>query len=196
MFDLGNYKLVLGSASPRRQELMRQAGFEFELKTIDADESFEAQWLPKDVPQMLAQRKASLLLPELKDHQVLITADTIVATATQILNKPANATAAFAMLSSLSNHTHTVYTGVCIAHCSKVFSFVDATQVSFAALTDEEISYYIKHYTPYDKAGAYGAQDWIGLVGIEKIVGSYFNVMGLPMHLIYKNLKSFIQQLP
>lgn len=142
----------------------------------------------EEIPQYLAEQKANSVKHLLKD-EVLITADTLVFLGDEILGKPTDRTDAFAMLKKLNNATHTVITGVCLMTQNQTILFKDKTEVQFAELSDDEINHYIDTYKPYDKAGAYGAQDWIGLVGIQSLKGSYFNVMGLPVHLLYQKLK-------
>ena len=186
-----NYNIILGSASPRRQQLLKDAGFTFKTVSIDADESFSAQLQAEQIPVYLAKKKAGVYPHPLEDNEVLITADTIVWVDNIVLNKPANAFEATQMLQFLSGKMHQVFTGVCITSHKKQVSFFDETKVYFKPLSEKEIAYYIKNYTPFDKAGSYGAQDWLGLVAIEKIEGSYFNVMGLPTHKVYTHLCSF-----
>jgi septum formation protein len=182
--------LILASSSPRRQYLMKESGFEFRIEKPDVDETFPAE-LPLDqVARYLASKKAEFFRPLIHD-EIIITADTVVILNNTILNKPGDRTEAIAMLSQLSGNTHLVMTGVCIVSKEKEESFDDTTEVTFVKLTSQEIEYYVDHYRPYDKAGAYGAQDWIGMVAIEKINGSYFNVMGLPIHKVYQHLQTW-----
>lgn len=184
-----NFKrpLILASSSPRRQYLMKEAGFQFSIEKPEGDESFP-ETLPVDhVARYLALKKAEYFRKEIQ-HQVVVTADTVVILENQILNKPQNRDEAIAMLEKLSGKTHCVMTGVCILSAEKEESFDDTTEVTFKKLSREEIEFYIDNYKPYDKAGAYGAQDFIGMIAIEKIVGSYFNVMGLPIHQVYTQL--------
>ena len=166
---------------------MKEAGFTFTTEKPDVDESFP-QDLPVDqVAKYLAEKKAEYFHLTMKD-EIVLTADTVVILKNRILNKPQDQKEAIQMLSDLSGNIHTVMTGVCILSKEKEISFDDTTRVTFASLTPEEISFYVNQYKPYDKAGAYGAQDWIGMVAIEKIEGSYFNVMGLPIHKVYQHL--------
>ncbi len=183
--------IVLGSASPRRKALLKEAGFNFSILTADIDESFPSHLQAHEIPLYLSQQKAKHLLPNLNEKQLLITADTIVWLQNHALNKPANFTEAYSMLSELSGKTHEVYTAVCISNHNKQVDFFVKTTVQFKELNHEEISYYITTFQPYDKAGAYGAQDWIGLTAIENLNGSYFNVMGLPVKELYDALKTF-----
>ncbi len=188
-----DYKLILASQSPRRKFLMQQAQFQFTvINPSHEDENYPSDLSALEVAPYLAEKKASSFKNKLLANEILITADTVVILNNQVLNKPANEIEAFQMLQSLSGNTHMVITGVCLLSLSKKHVFSDTSLVTFRDLTDEEIQFYINNYHPFDKAGAYGAQDWIGLIGIEKIVGSYFNVMGLPVGLLYKELEKFI----
>lgn len=180
--------LILASSSPRRQYLMKEAGFEFVIEKPDVDESFPADMPVDQVARYLAAKKAEYFRLKIRD-EIIVTADTVVILFNKILNKPQDRKEAIEMLSSLSGRTHLVMTGVCIVSKEKEESFDDTTEVTFQALTREEIEFYVDHYKPYDKAGAYGAQDWIGMVAIQRISGSYFNVMGLPIHKVYEHLK-------
>ncbi|SDM21215.1 septum formation protein [Catalinimonas alkaloidigena] len=157
----------------------------------DTDESFPATLPPAEVAEFLARQKADAFTEAEIAEAILITADTVVVLDTQVLNKPADPHVAFQMLSQLSGRVHEVYTGVCLRKNGKIVSFTDRTRVHFKTFEPTEINFYIEHYMPFDKAGAYGAQDWLGLVGIERIEGSYFNVMGLPTHRLYTALKEF-----
>lgn len=184
-------RLVLGSASPRRQTLLKEAGFKFEVVTADIEEHFPPSLVAHEIPLYLSQLKANHLIKSLSENHILITADTIVWLDNKALNKPADFKEACDMLNQLSGRQHEVFTGVSITSSSKQDSFYVRTAVTFKALTSEEIEFYVTHYKPYDKAGAYGAQDWIGLVGVEKIEGSYFNVMGLPVKELFEHLTTF-----
>lgn len=184
------HPLVLASSSPRRQYLMREAGFTFTVEKPDVEESFPAELPVEQVARYLANKKAEFFRKEIL-HQIIVTADTVVILEGEIMNKPADRQEAIAMLSRLSGKTHLVMTGVCILSAEKEESFDDTTEVTFRKLTQEEIEFYVDQYKPYDKAGAYGAQDFIGMIAIEKIKGSYFNVMGLPIHKVYEHLKSW-----
>jgi septum formation protein len=182
--------LILASTSPRRQYLMREAGFTFTIEKPDSDESFPPDMPVDQVAKYLASKKAEYFRPKIRE-EIIVTADTVVILFNRILNKPLNRAEACEMLSSLSGRTHLVMTGVCIVSKEKEVSFDDTTEVTFQALTRDEIEFYVDHYKPFDKAGAYGAQDWIGMVAIKKISGSYFNVMGLPIHQVYEHLKNW-----
>jgi len=182
--------LILASSSPRRQFLMREAGFLFEVEKPDINETYPDSLPVEQVARYLALKKAEYFRNKLQ-HEVILTADTVVILEGVILNKPANKTEAIKMLTRLSGKIHLVMTGVCILSAEKEESFDDTTEVTFKKLSQAEIEFYVDTYQPYDKAGAYGAQDWIGMVAIEKITGSYFNVMGLPMHKVYQHLSNW-----
>jgi septum formation protein len=166
---------------------MKEAGFNFTVEKPDVDESFPQELPPDQVAKYLAEKKAEYFRASMR-NEIVLTADTVVILNNKILNKPADRLEAIAMLNELSGNTHDVVTGVCIISKEKETSFDDTTAVTFQKLTAEEIAFYVDEYKPYDKAGAYGAQDWIGMVAIERIVGSYFNVMGLPIHKVYQHL--------
>jgi septum formation protein len=187
-----NFKrpLILASSSPRRQFLMKEAGFQFTIQSPDIDESFSADMPVEEVAKYLAEKKALVLLPKI-DKEIIVASDTVVILGKIILNKPKDRNEAIEMLQLLSGQTHRVITAVCLLSKVKMVCFDDRTDVTFKKLTLEEIEFYIDTCKPYDKAGAYGAQDWLGMVGIEKINGSYFTVMGLPMHRVYEELNSF-----
>lgn len=185
-----NRPLVLASSSPRRQYLMKEAGFQFRIEKPEVEETFPTTLPVDQVAKYLAEKKAEYFRLTMKD-EIVLTADTVVILEDRIINKPEDRADAIAMLSALSGKSHVVMTGVCILSKEKEYSFDDTTTVTFQILTPTEIAYYVDTYKPYDKAGAYGAQDWIGLVAIRKIEGSYFNVMGLPMHKVYQHLKEW-----
>lgn len=189
--DLGKRKLILASQSPRRQIILTEAGFDFDVKIIKVEETFPDKLHVMDVAQYLAEKKAKQV-PFLKNNEILITADTTVVIGEAILGKPEDRDDAFTMLNLLSGKMHAVVTGICIKDSKKVISFSDTTFVWFKTLTDKEIEYYLDEFEPYDKAGAYGIQDWIGMIGVTKIEGSYFNVMGLPIHKLYAELQAFL----
>ncbi len=183
-------KLILASNSPRRQQLMREAGFTFEVKVKDTPEDFPEDMPAEEVPAFLALRKAEAFKTEITNGQVVLTADTIVVANGNILNKPADREEAYRMISSLSGRSHSVYTGVCLMSQKETTTFTEETKIYFTRLSPEEIYKYIDEYKPFDKAGAYGIQEWIGLIGIERLEGSYFNVVGLPVHRVYSALKT------
>jgi septum formation protein len=189
--NLTSKKIILASKSPRRQELLKGLDLDFEIRTMDIDEDFPAHLEAEQIPLYLCKLKADAFLPELKAAEILITADTVVWVNGHVLNKPADRTEAETMLVELSGNTHVVYTAVAITSIHKQFVFFDETEVEFIGLEKNEIDYYLDHYKPYDKAGAYGVQELIGYIGISRLHGSYFNVMGLPIQLLYKNLKTF-----
>ncbi|WP_162339480.1 Maf family nucleotide pyrophosphatase [Cyclobacterium salsum] len=188
--EIRNKTIVLASKSPRRQQLMNEMGFSFTIKNLDADESFSESLDPMVVAEFLAEKKADAYLPYLYDEEVLITADTTVIYENRIFNKPANEQEAREMLLLLQGKTHEVITGVCIRDLQHKIVFSDRTRVDLTPLQDIEINYYIKECQPFDKAGGYGIQDWIGLIGISSIQGSYYTVMGLPVHKVYQHLKA------
>lgn len=182
--------LILGSSSPRRQFLMRETGFNFTVEKPDVDEEFPKELPVEHVAKYLAVKKAEFFRASIT-HEVVVTADTVVIINNYILNKPSSRTEAIRMLKVLSGNMHLVMTGVCILSAEKEESFDDTTEVTFKKLSQAEIEFYVDTYKPFDKAGAYGAQDWIGMVAIEKITGSYFNVMGLPIHKVYQHLSNW-----
>lgn len=197
--DLKKYSVVLASNSPRRKELLSGLGVNFSVKTLpDVDESFPDTLKGEEIPLFIARKKAdaykvlfsSVTSNEVEEPLLVITADTIVWLEDEVLGKPANATEARAMLSKLSGKKHQVITGVCLTTASWQKSFAAVSEVQFSSLTEEEMDYYIHNYCPYDKAGAYGVQEWIGFIGVESIQGSYFNVMGLPIQRLYWELKT------
>ena len=185
-----NRPLVLASSSPRRQYLMKEAGFRFTVEKPDVEESFPAELPVDQVARYLAEKKAEYFRLTMKE-EIVLTADTVVIIDDRIINKPEDRKEAIAMLSALSGNKHIVMTGVCILSQEKEECFDDTTEVYFQGLSQKEIEYYVDTYKPFDKAGAYGAQDWIGMVAIQKIVGSYFNVMGLPIHKVYQHLTNW-----
>jgi septum formation protein len=183
--------LLLASNSPRRQQLLREAGFDFTVKVKDSNEDFPKSMPAYEVPAFLARKKAEAFREELQ-NQLVLTADTIVVIDDEILNKPADVEEARSMLKKLSGRQHQVITGVCIMTQENTESFIDIANVFFRTLTDSEIDYYIETCKPFDKAGAYGVQDFIGMVGITRMEGSYFTVMGLPVHKVYEALSKFL----
>jgi septum formation protein len=195
MLDLKGYKLVLASQSPRRRELLKGLDLEFTTCSVDADESFPAELKGADAVQYICKAKADAYRPQLNDNTIAITADTVVILDDKIIGKPKSYEEAFSMIRSLSGRVHEVITAVCIFSKEKCEEFYASTEVHFSEIADEEIEYYINKYKPFDKAGSYGVQEWIGYIGIEKIVGSYFNVMGLPVKRLYDELKTFIETL-
>jgi len=187
-----NKKILLASKSPRRQELLKGLDINFEIANIiEINENFPNTLKSKEIAAYLSELKAQAYLKNIKKDEIIITADTIVWHNNKVLNKPKDRADAFNMISALSEDKHMVYTGVSISSVKKQITFVSATKVFFKQLTDDEIYYYIDRYKPFDKAGAYGIQEWIGYIGIEKIEGSYFNVMGLPVQKLYDELLNF-----
>ena len=189
--DLKKYRFILASKSPRRQYLLKELGLDFEVHTKEVDESFPEHLKAEQIPLYLCEKKANAFDRELQDNTIVITADTIVWVNGQVLNKPEDFNDAVRMLKLLSGSMHEVYTGVCLRSKTKTRSFYALTKVYFKELSDQEIRYYIETCKPYDKAGAYGAQEWVGYVAIDKIEGTYFNVMGLPLRELYEELLKF-----
>lgn len=189
--NLLKYEIILASKSPRRQELLRDLGLKFSVQSMDTPEDFPDDLGMTEVPVYLAELKAEAFRPILKDKQLVITADTIVWLDGQVLNKPTDYADGFRMLKNLSGKKHQVLTGVCLLSTEKKVLFYASTDVWFKELSDEEIQFYLENYRPYDKAGAYGIQEWIGYIGIYHIEGSFFNVMGLPVQSLYEHLKAF-----
>ncbi|MEN8120115.1 MAG: Maf family nucleotide pyrophosphatase [Bacteroidota bacterium] len=187
-----NKKIILASQSPRRHNLLKGIGLDFDILTSEeTDESFPPEMNTDDVPVYLAKKKAKTFEKFIDDNTILITADTIVSLNGKILNKPTNRSDAENMLNLLSGNSHIVITGVCVKSLHKEKCFSSHTAVYFDDLSKEEIEYYIDKFKPFDKAGAYGIQEWIGYIGIKKIEGSYFNVMGLPVQRLYEELCKF-----
>jgi septum formation protein len=189
------YQLILGSASPRRQQLLKSLGFDFLNKPINVNEDYPSELTAQEIPLYLAEKKANaykaVYEEEVKENQILITADTIVWCEDKALNKPANFVEGKKMLESLSGRMHQVFTGVCLKSGNKQTIFYDVSKVYFKKLKNEEIEYYLTNYSPYDKAGGYGVQEWIGYIGIDKIEGSFYNVMGLPVKELFEELIKF-----
>ncbi len=184
-------EIILGSQSPRRRELMAGLDLPFTAITIDADESYPASLQAGDIPYYISRAKARAYENQLLPDQLLITADTIVWLDGRMLGKPHDEAEAITMLRALSGKTHQVYTAVTFAQKGKELdTIVDRTDVTFAELSDEEINFYVRQYHPFDKAGAYGVQEWIGYVACSAMNGSYFNVMGLPVHKVYEYIKN------
>ena len=186
------YRVVLASNSPRRKELLGGLGIDFEVRTLqDIDESYPVTLKGEEIPMYISGKKAEAYKQSMADDEMIITADTIVYDDGQVLGKPKDRGEAIQMLRDLSGHAHEVITGVSIVTKEKTTQFASTSKVTFAELTDEEIAYYVDHYKPFDKAGAYGIQEWIGYVAVTRIEGSYFNVMGLPIQRLYTELKNF-----
>ena len=189
---LQQYNIILGSASPRRKELLSDIGIKFSIQTTDTEEEYPSTLKEEKIAEFLAQQKSKFLSENQKINDLLITADTIVSYKDEDLNKPQDKKQAFNTLKKLSGNTHKVITGVCIKSIKKEVIFSVTTMVTFKKLSYKEIEYYINNFNPFDKAGAYGIQDWIGQIGIQRIDGSYSNVVGLPTKELYEQLELFI----
>lgn len=190
--NLKKYKILLASKSPRRKELLADLGIDFEIVSLnDIDETFPYDMCAENVAEYISKKKADAFSSIIKDCELVITADTIVVCENQVLGKPIDYANAIEMLKKLSGKIHNVITGVTISTKAKIRSFSVSTDVEFAPITDEEIDYYIRNYKPFDKAGAYGIQEWIGYIAVKGIKGSFYNVMGLPVQRLYEELKLF-----
>lgn len=193
---LENFHIILASNSPRRRELLGGLGLTYEVRTMSGiDESYPETLVGEQIPIHISSKKAGAYLSTLQANDLLITADTIVWLDGRVLGKPADEAEACQMLRALSGRTHQVITGVTLATTTFQKSFASVSQVTFAHLTDEEIDFYVTHYHPMDKAGSYGVQEWIGFIGVEHIEGSYFNVMGLPVQRLYRELKEIEERM-
>ncbi len=186
-----SWNIILASKSPRRQNLLKELGFEFEIKTKDIEEIYPPNLKREQVALFLSKLKSNAFKDGLKENDLVLTSDTIVCLKDEIIGKPKDRQDAIEMLAKLSGNRHEVITAVTLLSKEKQHTFYDETEVYFKELTTEEIEYYIDEYEPFDKAGSYGIQEWIGYVGIEKIIGSYFNVMGLPVKRVYDELLQF-----
>lgn len=182
-------KIILGSSSPRRKELIESLGLDCEVRKIDVDEVYPPTLKANEVPEYLSKIKAEPLKETIKEGEVLLTSDTVVILDDEILGKPTDKEDAFRIIKSLSGYTHEVVSGVCLYDLNHQVSFSVTTKVGFKELTKEEIEYYIDKYQPYDKAGAYGIQEWIGMIGVETLEGSFYNVMGLPVDKVWEVLQ-------
>ncbi len=189
---LKGHKLILGSGSPRRKKFLEEMGLDFEVKTKSVDEIYPEELQGKDISNYLAQLKAVPFKQELKDNEIVLTSDTVVWHNEKSLAKASNEIEAFQMLRTLSGDWHEVITSVCFTTKTSQKTVCEKTSVSIMDFTDAEIKYYINNYKPFDKAGAYGIQEWIGMIGISGIRGSYNNVVGLPTHLVYKTLTDMV----
>lgn len=190
MFE--GYKLLLASKSPRRLQLVGQLGIATEVVTISANEDIDPTVPCSDISEMLAKRKSDAYTQTLANNEILLTADTLVVLDDKVLGKPSSRENAIEMLSDLSGKRHQVYTGVCLRIANSVKTFTEATDVYFKKLSSKEIEYYLDNCQYMDKAGAYGIQDWIGMVGVDKIDGDFYNVMGLPVARIYEEICNMI----
>jgi septum formation protein len=186
-----SWNIILASKSPRRQNLLKELGFEFEIKTKEIEEIYPPELQKEAVAVFLSELKASAFKQDLNANDLVLTSDTIVCLADEIIGKPTDRADAIKMLGKLSGNKHEVITAVTLLSKDKQRTFYDVTEVSFKELTLSEIEYYIDKYEPFDKAGSYGIQEWIGYIGIEKINGSYFNVMGLPVKRVYDEILAF-----
>jgi septum formation protein len=186
-------QLILASGSPRRKDLLAASEIPFRVLVSDADESYPAELAVEKVPEFIAANKALAVAEQAESASVILAADTVVVIDDQIIGKPENAADAVRMLHLLSGRTHVVYTGVVILQDNQIHGFTEATQVEFHPLTVEEINYYVDKFSPLDKAGAYGIQEWIGYIGVKNIIGDYYNVMGLPISRVVRELRDFLQ---
>lgn len=190
--NLKKYRIILASNSPRRKELLEGLGVDYQVRTLSGvDESYPDTLHGEEIPLFIAQKKAQAYVDTISDDELIITADTIVWLDGVVLGKPEDAAQAKQMLTALSGKTHQVMTGVCITTKDKRREFVSITDVTFDTLSSDEIDYYVEKYKPFDKAGAYGIQEWIGFIGVKSISGSYFNVVGLPIQKLYRELINF-----
>ncbi len=188
--NLKKYKVILASNSPRRKELLSGLGLEYEVKVMPGiDETYPDALPTEEVPVYIAREKAEAYRKSIAEDELIITADTVVCIDGEVLGKPADAAEAHDMLRKLAGRTHLVITGVCLTTSQFQKSFASVTEVTFDKLTDDEISFYVEKYRPFDKAGAYGVQEWIGYVGVTGMNGSFYNVMGLPVQRLYQELK-------
>jgi septum formation protein len=190
--DLNKYRIILASQSPRRQQLFSELGLKFDIVIREFDETFPDGLDGVGIATWVARRKADSFKKEILENEIVITADTIVWCNNKMLGKPVDYKDAIRILNEISGNTHEVITGVSLLSYSKEFTFSVSTKVTFEPFSDEEMKYYIDRYKPYDKAGAYGIQEWIGIIACSRIEGSYFNVVGLPVQRLYKELKGFI----
>ena len=190
--SLQKYEIILASNSPRRRELLSGLDINYIVKTLpDVDESYPDHLVKEEIPLYIAKAKSQSYRSMMKDNNLLITADTVVWLNGKVYGKPQNEDDAKEMLRTLSGQTHEVLTAVCITDKQKENAFCAVSKVRFAELDEEEIEYYIRKYKPYDKAGSYGVQEWIGYIGVESLEGSFYNVMGLPVRMLYKALKDW-----
>jgi len=188
---LKDYRLILASSSPRRQQFLRDMNLDFEVRSTNVEEVFPKQLKGTEITDYLAELKANVF--DLKEKEILVSCDTIVCLGDRVFGKPRDYNEAYSFLKELSGKTHQVISSVCIKSYKRKKIFSDVTLVTFAKLFDEMIGFYLDNYKPFDKAGAYGIQDWLGAVAIEKIEGSYTNVVGLPTEKFYRELLCFIQ---
>jgi len=193
MFSLTK-PLILASNSPRRKQLLNEAGFEFDIEVIPTDETFPDNMPVEEVAGYISQQKAEMFKSIENSNKLVLTADTVVILENEILAKPLDKNDAFRMLNLLSGTTHKVVTAVSLLTDNTITTISDPALVSFRVLDEVEINYYIEQYKPYDKAGSYGIQEWIGMIGIDKIEGSFYTIMGLPVHTVYQLLKPYMEK--
>lgn len=192
LHNLDKYDVVLASNSPRRKELLQRLGIQFKVRTLlGIDESFPSELKGEEIVKYISRQKAEAYRSTMLPNELIITADTIVMIGDEVLGKPHSEEEAIKILRKLSGHTHQVMTGIVVFTEHRMENMAVTTDVTFTKLLDEDIEYYVKHNLPYDKAGGYGIQEWIGMIAVENIRGSYWNVMGLPVHQLYKMLLSF-----
>jgi septum formation protein len=191
--ELNKFRIILASRSPRRQELLRALGLNFEVVFRDWRENYPSHLKGENIAVYVATEKAKTFRSGIKQNEIIITADTIVWCNNKVLDKPVNKDDAIRILREISGNTHEVITGICLLSVEKQTSFFSSTKVTFEEISEEEIEFYINNFSPYDKAGAYGIQEWIGLAACSHIEGSYFNVMGLPVEQVYHELQKFIK---
>lgn len=189
--DWFDKKIILASQSPRRKEMLRQAGFQFEVRQVEVKESYPDGMAAADVAPYLAEKKAMAARHLVQNGEVLLTADCIVALGETVFGKPADYADAVRILEALSARVHQVYTGVCLWTPERMKVFTGISNVEFGVLTKDEIDFYVRQYHPYDKAGAYAIQEWIGLCRVKRIEGTFSNIVGLPMEQVYSELKNF-----
>lgn len=190
---LNNFRIILASQSPRRQQLLSELGISFDIVTMDYDESFPEGLGGTEIAHYVSEQKAGMFKKIIKENEIVIAADTIVWCNDQVLGKPTDKEDARRILKEISGNTHEVITAVTLLSSCKKLTFSDSTKVTFEKLSGEEIDYYIDEFKPYDKAGAYGIQEWIGIIACSRIEGSYFNVVGLPVQKLYYELMKFIK---
>jgi septum formation protein len=188
-----DYRMILASRSPRRQQMLKELGLKFDIVIKEYDESYPDGMKGDEIARHIAFEKAALFTNELSDNEIVITADTIVWCNNHVLGKPVDRNDAVRILKEISGNTHEVITGVSFRSKAKELTFSESTKVTFEKLSEEDIFYYIDNYKPYDKAGAYGIQEWIGIVACSHIDGSYFNVVGLPVQRLYRELQDYIK---
>ena len=193
--EINRYRIILASKSPRRRELLKELGLKFEIASIDCPENYPPHLKGREIALYLAREKAGAFIEKVGDREIIITADTIVWCNGRVLNKPSDREDARRILREISDNTHEVITGVSLLTRGRQSTFYSSTNVTFRHLTDEEIDFYIDNFRPYDKAGAYGIQEWVGLAACSHMKGSYFNVMGLPVEQVYHELQKFINNI-